>query len=302
MIIGEWKKHDHEVEIGETHMSVFTHMLTRDKSISALIKRNPLIAMYIIMFSIAWSVMIPQALYSQGILSASLPVFFEIFTGWSAGIAALIVSAIVAGRAGVREVFGRFLIWKVGLKWYLVGGFLLAGIILGGIGLHVLFGGAMPVIPVAGKPLWEIGLTFLVLIVIGFLFNTEEIVWRGVALPRLQTRYGALIATLLIAIPEVILHLPSFWIRGNPFYETVGVYWFSAFSLAAVVLYVYVFNMTKGSLIIVTLMHASQNAWSNLLSDDSARPFYFTVLLTWAIALTLIMVTRGRLGYQPSEE
>ena len=283
-------------------MSAFTRTLTQERSVSALIRRRPLIAMYIIMFSIAWSVMIPQALYSQGLLSAPPPVFLELFIGWSAGIAALIVSAIVAGHSGVREVFGRFLIWRVGLKWYLVGGFLLAGIILGGIGLNVLFGGAMPGVPVAGKPLWEIGLTFLVLIVMGFLFNTEEIVWRGVAAPRLQTRYGTLVATLLIAIPEVILHLPLFWVRGNPFYETVGVYWFSAFSLAAVVIYVYVFNMTKGSLIIVTLMHASQNAWSNLLSDNSARPFYFTVLLAWAIALTLITVTRGRLGYQPSEK
>ena len=42
--------------------------------------------------------------------------------------------------------------------------FLLAGIILGGIGLHVLFGGAVPVIPVAGEPLWEIALTFIVFI------------------------------------------------------------------------------------------------------------------------------------------
>ena len=283
-------------------MSAFTRTLTQERSGSASIRRRPLIAMYIIMFSIAWSVMIPQALYSQGLLFAPPPVLLEIFIGWSAGIAALIVSAIVAGRSGIREIFGRFLIWRVGLKWYLVGGFLLAGIILGGIGLHVLSGGAMPGVPVAGKPLWEIGLTFLVLIVMGFLFNTEEIVWRGVAAPWLQTRYGTLIAILLIAIPEVILHLPLFWIRGNPFYETVGVYWFSAFSLAAVVIYVYVFNMTKGSLIIVTLMHASQNAWSNLLSDNSARPFYFTVLLAWAIALTLITVTRGRLGYQPSEK
>lgn len=277
-------------------MSAFTRTLVQEKSVSAMIKRRPLIAMYIIMFSIAWSVMIPQALYSQGMRSAPLPVFFEIFIGWSAGIAAITVSAIVAGRAGVREIFGRFLIWRVGLKWYLVGGFLLAGIILGGIGLHVLSGGAMPGIPVAGKPLWEIGLIFLVLIVMGFLFNTEEIVWRGFAVPRLQTRYGALIATLLIAIPEVSLHLPLFWTRGNPFYETVGVYWFSAFSLAAVVIYVYVFNMTKGSLIIVTLMHASQNAWSNLLSDNSARPFYFTVVVIWMIAIALIFITKGRLG------
>ena len=279
-------------------MSAFTRTLAQEKSVSAMIMRRPLAAIYIIMFSIAWSVMIPQALYSQGMLSAPLPVFFEIFIGWAAGIAALIVSAIVAGRAGVREIFGRFLIWKIDLKWYFVGGFILAGIILGGIGLHVLFGGVMPVIPVAGKPLWEIVLTFVLLIVMGFLFNTEETVWRGFAVPRLQTRYGALIATLLIAIPEVSLHLPLFWTRGNPFYETVGVYWFSAFSLAAVVIYVYVFNITKGSLIIVTLMHASQNAWSNLLSDNTLRPFQFTVAVIWVIAIALIFITKGRLGYE----
>jgi membrane protease YdiL (CAAX protease family) len=159
----------------------------------------------------------------------------------------------------------------------------------------------MPVIPAAGKPLWEVALAFLLFVLLGFLFNTEEIVWRGVALPWLQSRYSTLMATLLIAIPEVTLHLPLFWIRGNAFYETVGLYWFSAFSLAAVVIYVYVFNRTRGSLIIVTLMHASQNAWSNLLSDNSASPFYFTVLLTWVIALALIVVTRGRLGHRASE-
>jgi hypothetical protein len=27
-------------------------------------------------------------------------------------------------------------------------------------------------------------------------------------------------------------------------------------------------------------------------------PFYFTVALTWVIALTLIVITRGKLGYQ----
>lgn len=282
-------------------MSTLTPVLAQENSRLAFIKRHPLISIYIIMFTIAWSVMIPQALYSRGITSAPVPEILEIFTGWSPGIAALVVSAVVAGRPGVRELFGRFLTWRVGVKWYLVGAFLLAGIILGGIGLHISFGGAAPVIPAAGRPVWEIGLIFLLLAAIGFLFNTEEIVWRGVAVPQLQSRYGALIAALLIAIPEVTLHLPLFWIRGNSFYETVGVLWFSAFSVALVVIYIYVFNMTKGSLIVVTLMHASQNAWSTLLSDNSAGPFHFTVILTWAIALALIAVTRGRLGHWVSE-
>jgi membrane protease YdiL (CAAX protease family) len=283
-------------------MSTIINTNSNENGIKGFIKRNPLLSMYIIMFMVAWSVMVPQALYSQGILSASISEFFEILIGWSPAIAAIIVSAVIAGRAGVRELFQRFLIWRVGLRWYLVGAFLLAAIILGGIGLHVLFGGAMPTIPAAEKPLWQTALIFLVLVLLGFLFNTEEVVWRGFALPRLQSRYGALIAALLITIPEVLLHLPLFWTNENPFFQTVGVSWYFAFSAAAVVVYIYVFNMTKGSLLIVTLLHASQNTWANLLSDNSARPFQFTVILIWLLALTLIIATRGRLGHEPESQ
>ena len=282
-------------------MSSITGIQTKEKGITSFIKRNPLISMYVIMFSLAWSVMIPQSLYSQGILSTPIPEFLEILIGWSPAIASILVSAVVAGRAGVRELLGRFLIWRVGLRWYLVGVFLLAFIILGGIGLHTIFGGEMPVIPATDSPLWQTALIFIAMILFLSLFNMEEIAWRGFALAHLQVRYGAMVATLLIAIPEVLLHLPLFWLTDS-FIRSVGIDWFSAFSIAAVCIYVYVFNKTKGSLIIVTILHSSQNAWSNLLSDNSARPFHFTVILTWVIALVLITMTRGRLGYQPAEK
>ena len=277
-------------------MSTMTGTMPKENSLRLYIKRNPLLAMYIIMFTIAWSIMIPRALYSQGILSMPLPGFLEILTGWSPAIAAIIVSAVLAGRAGVRALLGRFLIWKVGARWYLVGAFLLALIILGGIGLHVLFGGEMPVIPAAGTPVWQVVLIFLLFVLLGFLINTEEIAWRGFALPHLQAGYGALLASLFIAVPEVLLHLPLFWVQDS-FYRSVGLGWFTAFSVAAVFVYTYVFNRTKGSLLIVTLLHASQNAWSSLLSDNSPRPFYFTVALFWVLALVLILTTKGRLGY-----
>jgi hypothetical protein len=77
----------------------------------------------------------------------------------------------------------------------------------------------------------------------------------------------------------------------------VGLFWFTAFSVAAVFIYMFIFNKTKGSLLIVTLLHASQNAWSGLLSDNSLSPFTFTVALMWMIALALILLTRGQLGY-----
>jgi membrane protease YdiL (CAAX protease family) len=275
---------------------------THERGLKAFIKRNPLISMYIIMFTIAWAVMVPQALYSQGLISAPLPVWLELLTGWAPGIAAVIVASIVAGRAGVRELLGRFRVWRVGALWYLVAFFMLAALILGGIGLHVLFGGAMPVIPAAGVSFPNIALSFIILIVAGVLINTEEIAWRGFALPRLQAKYGVLTGCVLLAIPEVALHLPLFFVKENPFYQTVGLAAFSAFSVAMVFIYAFIFNKAKGSLLIVTFLHASQNAWANLLSDNTARPFQFTVALAWMIAIALIFLTKGQLGYEVSQE
>jgi membrane protease YdiL (CAAX protease family) len=280
-------------------MSTLSIPVTKKNGTRAFIKRNSLLSMYLIMFAIAWSIMIPQALYSQGMLSQPLPEILEILTGWAPAMAAILVSAALAGRAGVSELIRRFLIRRVGIQWYLIGAFLMAIVILGGIGLHLAFGGESTVIPAAGAPAWEIALTFLIFVLLGFLINTEEVAWRGFALPRLQVQYGALLAALFITVPEMLLHLPLFWVQDS-FIQTVGLGWFSAFSVAAVFIYVYVFNRTKGSLLIVTLLHASQNAWSNLLSDNSARPFYFTVVLTWIIALALIGITRGSLGYDPN--
>jgi len=283
-------------------MSTVTSVVsTRENGFKTFVRKNPLFSMYLIMFMPAWSVMIPQSLYSQGLIPAQLPMWLEILTGWAPGIAAVVVTSIVAGRAGVRELLGRLGGWRVGAQWYLIVFFLLAALNLGGIGLHILFGDAMPVIPAAGASIANVVLSFVILVVAGILINTEEIAWRGFALPRLQTKYGVLVACVLLAIPEVALHFPLFFVKENPFYQTVGIVWFSAFSVAMVFIYTFVFNKSKGSLLIVTFLHASQNAWANLLSDNTARPFQFTVALAWMIAIALIFLTKGQLGYQPEK-
>lgn len=271
---------------------------TTDNGLVAFVKRHPVISMSILTLAFAWPGLIWEALYSQGLVASQSPIVLSLLIGWVPGIAAVVVSAVLAGRAGVRELLGRFLIWRVGIQWYLVGFFLLAVIILGGIGLHVLFGGAMPAIPATGSVWWEVALSFVLLIVVGSLLNTEELAWRGFILPKLQPKYGALAASILITIPESLLHLPYFWNRDVDFYQTVGVFWFTAFAVAAVFIYTYVFNKTKGSVLIVTIMHASQNAWSNLLSDNTLRPFQFTVAVVWMISIALIFITKGQLGYE----
>jgi membrane protease YdiL (CAAX protease family) len=283
-------------------MSTISSVISQPESgLRAFVKRYPVTSVSILMLAFAWPGLIWEALYSQGLVPIQSPIVLSLLIGWVPGLAAIGVTAILAGRAGVRDLLRRFLIWRVGLRWYLVGFFLLAAIILGGIGLHVLFGGAMPVIPAVGAPWWEIALSFALLIVVGSLLNTEEMAWRGFVLPKLQTKYGALVASIVLTIPEALLHLPYFWNRDVDFYQTVGLFWFTAFSVGVVFIYTFVFNKTKGSLLIVTFMHASQNAWSNLLSDNTLRPFQFTVAVVWMIAIALILLTKGQLGYEPKE-
>ncbi|HET9906168.1 MAG TPA: CPBP family intramembrane glutamic endopeptidase [Anaerolineales bacterium] len=277
-------------------MTTVTSALSSNESgLKAFIKRRPLISMYILLFLLGWPVQILDALASHA-LAPKPPDILNIATGLTPAIAAIAVTAILAGRASVKDLFRRFLIWRVGVQWYLTGLFLLAAVILGGIGLHVLFGGAMPEMPIAGAPVSLILFAFTVTVLVGALVNTEEIAWRGFALPRLQSRYGALTAALLIAIPESLFHLPHFWNLNSVFYQNVGLFWFTAFTVAIVFIYTYIFNKTNGSLLIVTLLHASQNAWANLLSDNTLRPFQFTVALMWMIAIALIFLTKGKLG------
>src|SRR5262245_15400381 len=154
----------------------------RESGFKSVVKRNPLISMYVLLFVLSWPGLLWEVLYSQGLVASQSPVIVSLFTGWGPGIAAVIVTAIIAGRAGVRELLGGLLRWRVALRWYAVAFFLLAAFILGGIGLHILFGGATPVIPAAGASPLQILLVFVVTVLFGFLINTEEIAWRGFAL------------------------------------------------------------------------------------------------------------------------
>jgi membrane protease YdiL (CAAX protease family) len=275
-----------------------TVMSSSASGFKAFVGRNQLLVMYVIMFVLAWPGLVWEVLYSQGMAPSQSPVYVSIFTGWAPGIAAVVVTAIAVGKSGVKDLLGRFLVWKVGVQWYAVAFFLLAAVILGGIGMQVLFGGTVPAIPAKEASALNIALSFVIMIAFGFIINTEEIAWRGFALPRLQSKYGPLLAGILLVIPESLLHLPYFWNKDIDFYQTVGTFWFTAFSVAAVFIYTFVFNKTRGSLLLVTIMHASQNAWANLLSDNTARPFQFTVALMWMIALALIFLTKGKLGYE----
>jgi hypothetical protein len=69
----------------------------KEPGFNALIKRQPLLSMYIILFLLGWSGLILQMLDSQGVLSMPSPVAFmvQLLTGWA-----------VLATSIIRRIFG----------------------------------------------------------------------------------------------------------------------------------------------------------------------------------------------------
>lgn len=110
-------------------------------------------------------------------------------------------------------------------------------------------------------------------------------------MPLLKARYNnALIAALLVAIPEALLHAPDYSVDEMNFRKSVGALMFTIFTIALSVIFAWVFLNTKGSLLIVTLFHASGNAWSNLLTDNSIQPFYYSIAIIVIFAIAVILI------------
>src|SRR5262245_36646963 len=78
----------------------------QENGIKALIRRQPLFSMYVILLTLGWAGLVEQILTSQGVLHLPSAVAFviDMLTGWVPGIAAIVVTAVVAGRQGVRDL------------------------------------------------------------------------------------------------------------------------------------------------------------------------------------------------------
>lgn len=291
-----------------------------ERPVASSIRSSPLVVFFGLAYAISWLLLLPWAVSDTpvglGVVSYTLPdtvgaVMF-VFATLGPALAAIIVTAVLEGRAGVRRLLGRIKRWRVGLRWY---GVALFGFLLAWILGYVAVLGVEPLTALLEN--WPQFFTvFLPLVVAGVFIPSigEEPGWRGFALPRLQARYGPLWGTLVLGTLVGMYHLPAFF---TPILGPVTVLEFVAFQLTAIAgafIYTWVFNGTGGSLLIVILLHAAGNASSSLLGgifDDLPYGGWaatvidggaLNVAIFATVAILLVVLTDGRLAYEPEEE
>jgi uncharacterized protein len=275
-----------------------------------LIRRHPLFAYFSIAYAFSWITLIPYILSSWGWLPGNWTIAFVIHT-FGPAVAAISVVGTIEGKAGVNRLRQRVRQWRVGWPWYLftvvgIQALFLLGIVIQPGGL-ASFRGLAPVL-LASYPLTYVAVLF------GGGPLGEEIGWRGFALPRMQPRYGPLKATLLLGVLWTGWHLADFVTpsQGGGTGSSLSTFLtnFSIFLLVVVALSIiltWIFNHTRGSILMAILAHASVDNPQAALVPTVFAVGVTTVNLAGLIgfvvpAILILVLTRGRLGYRPSQD
>jgi membrane protease YdiL (CAAX protease family) len=220
-------------------------------------RRYPVAAGFILMFALTWPLELGLAAQSRGVLPFQIPPVLALFVGFGFVAAALIMSALVDGAAGVVALLRRLLIWRVGWVWYVVALLGPAVFYLLGIGIHVLLGGPtpdflQPFVRQLVPPTYGLAFAGLIFFLFQVAINGEEFGWRGYALPRLQDSHSALAASVIIGLVWALWHVPKHLTLGDP--HDLPFWFFALNMLANAILYTWVFNRTGGSLLLMLSM------------------------------------------------
>lgn len=256
---------------------------------NSLTKQYPIAAFFILTFILSWG------------LGAIVDVLFSITNSiilvlplaiLSAGplVSALIVSAVVGGKAAVVALLRKFTIWRVGWRWYMIALFLLPALALAAIYLNVLLGAPAPTAAAFGSWSGMLGAFALRLVFPWDGPMLEELGWRGFAQTRMQKHYTPLTANLILALLVTLWHL-----QYIPSGDYAWIY--MPATIASTILYGWVYNATGGSVLLTLIMHATEPLlWVSFTGADETRVTVIRVLIYVAIATIVVLLTGKNLG------
>lgn len=260
------------------------------------ISRIPLRIYLLLTFGLAWLIWLPLLVAEYTNLALPLPPIVLIVLGsFTPSVAALFLTWRYAGGTGLCQLLGRAFVWRVAPIWYLLAILGPALVMLLAMGGHILLGGTAPDYVPFGARWLLVPVNFVLVLLIGGPLG-EEFGWRGLALPALEARFRPPWASLILGVIWTAWHLPLFFISASA-QHALPFWLFGLLTVALCILLTWVYHGSGESLLLVMLFHAAVNTWSGPLqispeAAGSTRPFALVVILTWVVALLIVISLR----------
>jgi membrane protease YdiL (CAAX protease family) len=249
----------------------------------SLLRRHPLVTFFVLAFALAWWIWL---LYAFDITFLG-PIF-----ALGPFLAAIIVTVLTGGKAGLKALLSRMVRWRVGLRWYAATLGIPVAVYLFAVCLNILSGASASTAEQFGSwylifPLFDYSLLFPLSGAFG-----EELGWRGYALPRVQVQLSALSAALIIGVIQTAWHLPLFISYPSaPLVPLILGY------MGLGILATWVFNNTRGSVLMTMVLHASFNTNAGFFGDMFAGAglvrISWLLAAGWCVAAIVVVIVAG---------
>ena len=283
------------------------------KTIRAFIKRRPLLGFYALAFAITWGGLTmvvggPSEILGTPELLGTR--FALVMLAWLAGpsVASILMTSLIDGSKGLRDLLARTTRWRVGARWYAVA--LLTAPLLSLAVLFALSLSSPEYLPTILTTSDKVSLLLqgIVGTFVGGIF--EELGWTGFATPTLlrRMRHSVLTTGLTVGVLWGVVHLPVYYwaasgeLSGALLLAVVAaniLAWFPPYR----VIMVWVYDRTE-SLLLAMLMHGS--ATGSLVIFASLAPgwplFIFTLVfgaVLWVVVGAVALAQGGHLSRQP---
>jgi membrane protease YdiL (CAAX protease family) len=230
-----------------------------DARVRMWVREHAVVSYVVLAYALSWSWWIPMAIRGDVVRDGiGWPTHLPGLLG--PALAAVAVTAVADGRAGLGELWSRWTRWRVGWGWWLLV-FGTAALAVLGVVVPLVLAAPVPEAAAFGRysGIAEIGLpgtAAVALVVNGF---GEEAGWRGFAADRLLDRHGLRGTAVIVAAVWAGWHLPLFWIVES--FRTFGVLaigWAIGLLAGSVVL-TWIYRGSGRSVLLVAAWHTAFN-------------------------------------------
>ncbi len=247
-----------------------------------ILRKYSLVTFFVLVFLLPWFVWATTIAQQHDVISWHIPQSLAFWLGIT--IAVYFAAFISGGKSAVKDLLNRVIRIKIKAKWYILALLftpLLAAI---AIGIYKIFGGEL----VIGKDIAAASIPFAFLIELWLFLVTEETAWRGFALPRLQSKYTPLIASLILGTAWALWHIPLFLISDS-FQSTIPFVGFFISTVATTITMTWLFNNTRGSIFLAAIFHASTDVAIGYLGVMSGSRGLFWLFVALQVLIAVLI-------------
>lgn len=246
---------------------------------------------FVLAYGFTWLVLLPA--YVTHPPAGALLAFVAV-AQFGPSLAAFALTFRSGGWPAAGRLAKRALNFHIPAVWLVVVFVLPAAIAATAYYLNVGLGNSAPKTPLLAQPIAIVPTFLFILLLQGPV--PEEFGWRGYALDRLQARWPALTASVVLGVIWGAWHLPLFFLPGVS--QSYMPFWgFLVMTVALSILIAWLYNNTGRNLLVVLLFHAGVNLWSfgvfpplDLASGSSQSGFFILTALYVAAAAVVTIV------------